>query len=539
MLKKMMLLAFVLSLLLAACAAPATPAVTPPPAPTQPPPTTIPTREPPTAVPTSAPATGGDAVWNKIQQAGKIVVGTAADYEPFEFYTPAVQLDGFDIALMKAIGQKLGVEVEFNDFAFEGLGGALQLGQVDAAVAAISVTRARLAEMDFSNVYYVSSDAVLAPADSTLTVQSAADVADKKVGVQAGTVYEALVNDNVAYASGSGGGTLVYQSAEEMLSALKAKQIDVALLGKEPAQAAAQDGSLKIVGGDFTQQLYAIALPKGSSTLRTRINEALTALQNDGTLSSLSHQYLKDAEAVTQPLPDMAPEPPAQPPACVDGMAFVQDLSYDDHNLTQLPTVQPGAAFTKSWRVLNSGTCTWSANYFLVFNHGNNLLAQMGGQPVAVTREVLPGQTYDFGVNLVAPEEPGQYTAVWNLRNAQNVPFGESLWVAITVPGQPTVEIKPATTLDFDVKLIGCRNNPTPERPGGVILTLQFQPVGGTEPYRFFDMDEGIEVQQTFERAGSFGSATVVAFGVLSADGQGREKRVHFAPGSFGPAGCN
>ena len=57
-------------------------------------------------------------------------------------------------------------------------------------------------------------------------------------------------------------------------------------------------------------------------------------------------------------------------------------------------------------------------------------------------------------------------------------------------------------------------------RPGGVMLTLQFQPVGGTESYRYFDLDEGIEVPQTFERAGSFGSATVVAFGVHSADGQ-------------------
>jgi len=127
------------------------------PIPTQPPPTTIPTREPPTAVPTSGPATGGDATWNKIQQAGKIVVGTAADYAPFEFYTPDVKLDGFDIALMKAIGQKVGVEVEFNDFAFEGLGGALQLGQVDAAIAAASVTPQRLAVVDFSISPWLSS----------------------------------------------------------------------------------------------------------------------------------------------------------------------------------------------------------------------------------------------------------------------------------------------------------------------------------------------------------------------------------------------
>jgi ABC-type amino acid transport substrate-binding protein len=56
-------------------------------------------------VPTSAPASG-DAAWSRNQQAGKIVVGRAADYPPFEYCTPDVKLDGFDIDLMQAIGQK-------------------------------------------------------------------------------------------------------------------------------------------------------------------------------------------------------------------------------------------------------------------------------------------------------------------------------------------------------------------------------------------------------------------------------------------------
>ena len=70
-------------------------------------------------------------VWANVQQAGKIVVGTSADYPPFAFYNNKFQIDGFDIALMNAIGEKLGVKVEFNDFAFDGFGGALQLGQIE------------------------------------------------------------------------------------------------------------------------------------------------------------------------------------------------------------------------------------------------------------------------------------------------------------------------------------------------------------------------------------------------------------------------
>ena len=237
------------------------------------------------------------------------------------------------------------------------------------------------------------------------------------------------------------------------------------------------------------------------------------------------------------PLPPIAPEQPVGNVACLDGMAYVQDLSYDDQNLTAPPPVQPGAAFVKSWRIKNVGTCIWTPEYKLVFNYGNSSQSAMGGVPTALTKNVNPGETYDISVNLVAPKDPATYTAVWNLHNAQGGAFGESLWVAITVPGTP-VTIKPATTLDFDVKLISCQNNPTKEKPGGVILTLQFQPTGGTEPYRYFDIDEGKEVTQTYDREGSKGSGTIVAFGVLSADGQGREKKIQFAPSTFGPAGC-
>jgi hypothetical protein len=176
--------------------------------------------------------------------------------------------------------------------------------------------------------------------------------------------------------------------------------------------------------------------------------------------------------------------------------------------------------------------------YYLDFNYGNNGQSAMSGVATPLTKNVNPGETYDMSVNLVAPKDPGTYTAVWNMHNAEGAAFGESLWVAITVPGTPPVAIKPATTLDFDVKLIGCQNNPTTAKSGGITLTLQFQPTGGTTPYRYFDMDEGIEVPQAYDRAGSKGSATIVAFGVLSADGQGKEKKIQFPASSFGPAGC-
>ena len=102
-------------------------------------------------------------------QSGTIRAGTSADYPPFEAYNDNFQLEGFDIALMQNIAEKLGLNVEFKDMAFDGLGDALAINQIDLAIAAISVTPERDLEVDFSNIYYVTEDAIL----STAAVQAA------------------------------------------------------------------------------------------------------------------------------------------------------------------------------------------------------------------------------------------------------------------------------------------------------------------------------------------------------------------------------
>ena len=114
------------------------------------------------AAPTPAAAQSGED-WGRVQSAGKIVFGTSADYPPFESYDSNFQLDGFDIALAKEMGKRLGIEVEFTDFAFSGLLDALNLGQVDAVISALSVTPNRQTVADFTNLYYIDDDAMLAP----------------------------------------------------------------------------------------------------------------------------------------------------------------------------------------------------------------------------------------------------------------------------------------------------------------------------------------------------------------------------------------
>ena len=437
-------LALLVTLLLAACASP-TPAPTQPPPPTQPP-QVVPTKAQPTQ-----PAASADGSWEKVQKAGKLLVGTSADYAPFESYNSKYQIDGFDIALINEVAKQLGVAVQLNDFAFDGLGSAIQIGQIDVAISAISVTPERQAVIDFSNVYFASDDAVLTKSGSTLTAKTPDLMVNNRLGVQQGTVYETYAKTQlVDTGKMPQQNLLVYQDITQAVNDLKADRIQMVWMDLLPAQDFVKAGGVQIATQDLNQQLYAIALQKGANGLRAKINDALTTLQNNGTIAKLQQQYLNiDPNQIQTPPALPTPQPPTAtpaPPACLDGAAWVADLSYDDKNMTAPPVLQPGQPFTKGWRMKNIGTCPWTTSFKLAFSYGNVPAAQMGGQPIPVTRNVNPGETFDFQVNLVAPVAPGTYQGFWNMRNAQNQKFGQTVWVGITVPGAPTPTPAPTQT---------------------------------------------------------------------------------------------
>ena len=84
---------------------------------------------------------------------GVLTVGTNAEFPPFEYVDDNGEPDGFDIALIKAIGEKLGVTVEVENMEFEALVSAIG-SKIDLAIAGMTVTDERQASVDFSNPYY-------------------------------------------------------------------------------------------------------------------------------------------------------------------------------------------------------------------------------------------------------------------------------------------------------------------------------------------------------------------------------------------------
>lgn len=137
------------------------------------------------------------------------------------------------------------------------------------------------------------------------------------------------------------------------------------------------------------------------------------------------------------PTSTKSPATETVPPSSCDKVQFIKDVNFPDGTV-----VQPGAQFTKTWRLKNVGSCAWTTSYQLVFFSGEKMGA---ASSAAFTKNVAVGETVDISMNMVAPTSPGTYRGYWMFKNASGALFGigaqanKPWWVEIKVTGGPTV----------------------------------------------------------------------------------------------------
>jgi hypothetical protein len=95
-----------------------------------------------------------------------------------------------------------------------------------------------------------------------------------------------------------------------------------------------------------------------------------------------------------------------------------------DQTIPDNTVMNPGQFFLKTWRLINTGSCTWNASYKLVFDHGDGMGVPAGYAQALTAGTVAPGQSVDVSVNLTAPMAPGTYTGYWRFRDPNGVLFG-------------------------------------------------------------------------------------------------------------------
>lgn len=223
---------------------------------------------------------------------GVLSVGTNAEFPPFEYVDDSGEPDGFDIALIKAIGEKLGVEVQVENMEFNALVASIG-GKIDVAIAGMTVTDERKEMVDFSDSYYTAVQYVILPKDSEIA--AAADLEGKAIGVQLGTTGD-FIAEEIA-----GAEVAQYNKALDAVNDLVNGRLDCVIVDKNPAlvfQSRFQDQVTAVDGAqfDFEPEEYAIAIPKGDTALADQINAALKEMMDDGTFDALVKEYIEGSD---------------------------------------------------------------------------------------------------------------------------------------------------------------------------------------------------------------------------------------------------
>lgn len=223
-----------------------------------------------------------------------IVVGTSADYPPYEFTDASGNFVGFDVDLVRAIGEKMDKKIKIVDMGFDTLIAGLQKKKIDVVIAAMQATEERAKRVDFSVVYHTVADALLIKKGSNITLKTVYDSAPYKVGGQTGTIQEKWIQDNLIKT-----GKLPkknyfsYERVDNAAMDLKAGRIDVLHIQSDPAKALAEKNDLEIalISDEAIVAGQSLAVTKGNTELLKVINKAIEELQADGTMKKLIDKY--------------------------------------------------------------------------------------------------------------------------------------------------------------------------------------------------------------------------------------------------------
>lgn len=241
----------------------------------------------------SGKSTSAEGYLGTIKERGKLIVGTSADYPPYESVDEAGNFVGFDLDLIREVGKRMGVEVEIKDMAFDALIAAVQEKKVDVVIAAMQASPERLEKVDFSEPYHYQKDAFLVAADSPIVLNKALDAAGHTIGVQTGTIQEKWTLDNLVPAGTKEDQIFRYERVDQGALDVKAGRIDILFINADPAAELAKELGIKValVTDETVIGGQAIALPKGETALKAEIDRILAELEKEGFIQKLQEKW--------------------------------------------------------------------------------------------------------------------------------------------------------------------------------------------------------------------------------------------------------
>lgn len=227
----------------------------------------------------------------KEEEVKVLKMATNAEFPPYEFYD-GDKVVGIDAEIAAKIAEKLGMELEIVDTAFDSIIPAIVAGKYDIGLAGMTVTDERLEEVNFSDSYATGVQVVIVKADSEITtVDDLFGDKNYTIGVQTGTTGDLYSTWDI---EDEGLGTVSrYNKGADAVEALKIGKVDCVIIDNEPAKAFVADSEdLIILDTAYAEEQYAIAVNKKDTKLLEDINKALSELTADGTLQQIVDKYI-------------------------------------------------------------------------------------------------------------------------------------------------------------------------------------------------------------------------------------------------------
>ena len=228
------------------------------------------------------------------EEENKVIIGTSADFPPFEYLDDDGTIIGFDIDMTKAILEDLGYTVEVKDITFDSLIPSLQTGKIDVIAAAMTITDEREEQVDFTDPYYEADQSVLVINTSTIVLNNIIDLQNYTVGSQTGTTGAAWVEEHLV-----DNGTMDEQNFSRydtytlaVLDLLN-ENIDAVVLDKPVAEAFMENKDVKIIKTIITGESYGLAVQSGDTKLLEDLNDGLETLMDSDEWITLIETYFE------------------------------------------------------------------------------------------------------------------------------------------------------------------------------------------------------------------------------------------------------
>ena len=184
----------------------------------------------------------------------KLIVGTNAEFPPFEYMNDKKQPEGFDIAMIKEIGKRMGKKVEIKNMEFKSLIGAMESDSINAIIAGMTKTEKREKAVDFSDSYYTTNQAIILKKDSKITKLAQLD--GKKIGVQQGTTGDIYSTDDHVRKLRRSIAAVYYEVYKAAIKRALQEQVISPILRMFFDFGFMDSG---LLGEEYTEQLYAVA----------------------------------------------------------------------------------------------------------------------------------------------------------------------------------------------------------------------------------------------------------------------------------------